>query len=55
MWIKLITGVLASALAVTFLSIPIYKLQDPALITVVAIGVLLMVIDLIEKVRQKDE
>ena len=55
MWIKLITGVLATLLAVIFLSIPIYKLQDPALLAVVALGVLLMVIDLIGKVREKDE
>ena len=55
MLIKLITGVAATLLALSFLAIPIYKLKDPALIVVVLLGVTLMVIDLVDKVREKDE
>jgi len=55
MIVKTISGLLASALALAFFSIPAFKLQDPALIAVILIGVVLMFIDLFEKLRNKED
>ncbi|MCB1915498.1 MAG: hypothetical protein KDG52_07265 [Rhodocyclaceae bacterium] len=55
MIVKALTGLVATAVALAFFAVPVLKLKDPALVGVIAIGVLLMVIDLVEKLRSKDD
>ncbi len=55
MIIKALTGVLATLMALAFFVVPILKLKDPALIGVILIGVALMLVDLIEKLRSKED
>jgi len=55
MIIKTITGVLATLMALAFFLVPIFKLKDPALIGVIVLGVVLMLIDLYEKLRSKED
>ncbi|MCB1906455.1 MAG: hypothetical protein KDH15_03715 [Rhodocyclaceae bacterium] len=55
MIVKTVTGLIATALAVAFFAIPLLKLKDPALIAVVVIGVALMIVDLVQKIRNKDD
>ena len=52
---KLVVGVFAAALAMAFYAVPIIKLKDPALITVVLLGVIPMFIDLIDKLRHRGD
>ncbi|MCB1896931.1 MAG: hypothetical protein H6945_00960 [Zoogloeaceae bacterium] len=55
MFVKAFTGLVASALALAFLAVPILKLKDPALIAVIVLGVALMFIDLVQKLTDKDD
>lgn len=55
MIVKLLTGIFGSALAATFLAVPIIKLKAPALMVVILIGIGLMIVDLVEKLRERDE
>ena len=55
MFAKLVMGVIAVGMAVLFLMVPIWKLREPALIVVIAIGVAAMIYNLIEVLREKDD
>lgn len=55
MILKLIIGLVASAMALTFYAIPIIKLKEPALVVVVLVAVILMFIKLYEDIRRKDD
>ncbi len=55
MFAKLVMGVIAVGMAVLFLMVSIWKLREPALIVVIAIGVAAMIYNLIEVVREKDD
>jgi len=52
---KIVMGVIAVGMALAFFAVPIVKLRSPALIVVILIGVVMMVYNFIEVVREKDE
>ena len=52
---KILAGVVAMVLAIAFLVPPIYKLKDVALASIVAIGVIMMAIDLWQSLQSKDD
>lgn len=55
MMIKMVTGVVATLLALAFYAVPVLKLKDPALIGVILIGIALMLVDLVQKLREKGD
>ena len=55
MFTKIVSGLIALALALAFLAVPLIKLKDPALTIVVLIGVAMMVYNFVEVVRSKDD
>lgn len=55
MALKLVAGLIAIALAVAFLAPPIVKLKDVVLIIVVLIGVVMMVVDVWQSLRSKED
>lgn len=50
-----IMGVVAIGLAVAFFAVPLIKLKDPAMAIVMLIGVVAMVYNFIELMRERDE
>ena len=52
---KIVTGIIAMAMALAFYAVPVIKLKSPALIIVILIGVAMMVYNFIEVVREKDD
>ena len=52
---KIVMGLVALTMALAFFSVPILKLKDPAMIIVILIGVVMMVVNFIEVVREKDD
>ena len=55
MILKILAGLLAVVLMVIYLIPPVYKLQDIELGVVVAIGLTLMLVDLWQSLRSKDD
>ena len=55
MALKIFAGLIAIALAIAFLAPPIVKLKDVMLIIVVLIGVVMMVIDVGQSLRSKED
>jgi hypothetical protein len=51
---RILAGLIAVALVLIYLAPPVYKLRDIELGVVVAIGVLLMLIDLWQSLRKDD-
>jgi hypothetical protein len=51
---KILAGLIAVALVLIYLAPPVYKLRDIELGVVVAIGVVLMLIDLWQSLRKED-
>lgn len=51
---KIISGLIALAIALAFFAVPLLKLKEPALLIVILIGVAMMVWNFIEVVRDKD-
>lgn len=51
---KLIAGVVAAALVLTYVLPPAIKLKDVALGIVIAIGVVMMLVDLYQSLRRND-
>ncbi len=51
---KLIFGLISMALFTVFVGAVVLKLKDPALITVVVVGIAMMVYDFIEFLREND-
>jgi hypothetical protein len=52
---KIFAGIIAAALLIAFLAPPAIKLQDYALIAVIAIGVAMMLVDLWQSLQSKDD
>ena len=52
---KILGGVVALVLAIGYLVPPIYKLKDVALASIVAIGIVMMGIDLWQSLQSKDD
>ena len=55
MVLKAVYGVIAAALVVVYLAAPAIKLKDPALTAVIIIGILMMLIDLWQSMKSKDD
>jgi uncharacterized membrane protein len=51
---KLILGLIGLVLAVAFFAIPVFKVQETALIVIVLIGVAMAVYEFIEELRSPD-
>jgi hypothetical protein len=54
MILKVLAGLLAVSLVVIYLTPPVYKLKDIELGVVVAIGLVMMLIDLVQSLRKDD-
>ena len=54
MILKILAGLIAVALVLIYLAPPVYKLRDIELGVVVAIGVVMMLIDLWQSLRKDD-
>jgi hypothetical protein len=52
---KVLAGVVAVALMLIYLAPPVYKLKDVELGIVVAIGVVLMLVDLVQSLRSGED
>jgi hypothetical protein len=54
MILKVLAGLLAVVLVVIYLIPPVYKLMDIELGAVVAIGLVMMLVDLVQSLRKED-
>jgi hypothetical protein len=54
MIMKVIAGIIAVVLVVAFVLPPALKLKEPALIMVIALGIVLMLIDLWQSLKEQD-
>ena len=52
---KILAGVVAMVLMIAYLAPPIYKLKDVALAIVIAIGIVMMLVDLVQSLQSKDD
>jgi hypothetical protein len=52
---KLLAGFIAASLVIAFLSPPVLKLQDYALGGVILIGVLMMLVDLWQSMKSRED
>ena len=52
---KIVMGLVALTMALAFFAPPVVKLKDPAMIVVILIGVVAMIVNFIEVVREKDD
>jgi len=52
---KILAGIIAIALMSAFLAPPVIKLQDLALSSVILIGLVMMLVDLWQSLRSKDD
>jgi len=52
---KIVMGLIALTMALSFFAPPAIKLKDPAMIIVLLIGVAAMIYNFIEVVREKDD
>lgn len=52
---KVIAGIVAAALLIVFIGPVVVKLQDVALTCVASIGVVMMLVDLWQSLRSKDD
>lgn len=55
MALKIFAGIIAAILLIAFLAPPAVKLQDLALLAVMAIGVGMMLVDLWQSLQSKDD
>jgi len=55
MTFKIIAGIVAAVLLLAFLAPPAIKLLDEALIAVMAIGVVMMLVDLWQSLQSKED
>jgi len=54
MIMKIIAGIIAIALVLAFVIPPAWKLKDPALIAVIALGMVMMLVDLWQSLHEKE-
>ena len=52
---KILAGIIATILVLAFLAPPVLKLQDVALGAVILIGFVMMLVDLWQSLRSKDD
>ena len=52
---KILAGIIAIVLVVAFVAPPVLKLQDLALSSVILIGLVMMLVDLWQSLRSKDD
>lgn len=52
---KILAGVVAMVLMIAYLAPPIYKLKDVALAIVIAIGIVMMLVDLVQSLQSKED
>ena len=52
---KILAGVVAMVLMIAYLAPPIYKLKDVALAIVIAIGIVMMLVDLVQSLQSQDD
>jgi len=55
MTLKIVAGIIALLLLFAFIGVVVFKLKDPALIVVSAIGLGMVVVDLWQSLQSKDE
>lgn len=55
MALKIFSGILAIALMLVYLAPVVLKLMQPALTTVVLIGIIMMLVDLWQSLQSKDD
>lgn len=55
MGLKIFAGLVAVALLLTYLSPVVLRLRDPALTIVVLIGIVMMLVDLWQSLRSKED
>lgn len=55
MWIKIFAAIVAVALLLSFVTPMVFKLKDIALGCIVLIGVVMMLVDLGQSLRAKDD
>ncbi len=51
---KIVMGVIALAVAIAFFLVPIIKIRDVAMTIVIAIGVVAMIVNFVQSVKEKD-
>lgn len=54
MGVKIVTGLIAMSLMIVYVAAPAYKLKHAALMIVIAIGVVMMLVDLWQSLREKE-
>jgi hypothetical protein len=54
MGFKILAGIVAMALLIAYVAPPVVRLKDPALIIVVLIGVIMMLVDLWQSLKERD-
>jgi hypothetical protein len=52
---KVLAGILAAALVITYIAPVVFKLRDPALTIVAVVGIALMLIDLWQSLQSKGD
>ena len=55
MWIKIFAAIVAVALVLSFVTPMVFKLKDIALGCIILIGVVMMLVDLGQSLRAKDD
>lgn len=55
MVMKIVFGLIAILLVIAYLTPPAVKLKDPALIIVIIIGIVLMLVDLRQSLRERED
>ncbi|MGE0874950.1 MAG: hypothetical protein AB7O31_09815 [Burkholderiales bacterium] len=55
MALKILAGIIATALVLAFLAPPVLKLQDVALTGVIVVGVVMMLVDLWQSLQSRDD
>ncbi len=55
MALKILAGIIATALVLAFLAPPVLKLKDVALTGVIVVGVVMMLVDLWQSLQSRDD
>lgn len=54
MVMKIVAGIIAIVLVIAFVLPPALKLEDPAMIVVIGLGMVLMIVDLWQSLHERD-
>jgi len=55
MAIKILGGIVALSLVIAFVTPVLFKIKDVSLLAVIVIGILMMLIDLLQSLKSKDD